>query len=66
MSGEAFMSIEQTDIVDIISIDGNTCSVVLTVNDPLDWSNRMVMPDPGDVLRSPASIWFYRQASPYH
>jgi hypothetical protein len=34
------MSIEQTDIVDIISIDGDTDSVVLTVNDPLDWSNR--------------------------
>lgn len=36
------MSIEQTDKVDIISIDGDTGSVVLTVNDPLDWSDPIV------------------------
>ena len=34
------MSIEQTDMVDIISIDASTGSVVLTINDPLDWSHR--------------------------
>ena len=34
------MSIEQTDMVDIISTDAATGSVVLTINDPLDWSHR--------------------------
>jgi hypothetical protein len=33
------MSVEQTEMVDIISTDASTGSVVLTVNDPLDWSN---------------------------
>ena len=36
------MSIEQTDMVDIISADSSTGRVVLTVNDPLDWRNSAV------------------------
>ncbi len=33
------MSIEQTDIVDIISTDRTNGQVVLTISDHLDWSN---------------------------
>ena len=33
------MSIEQTNLVDIISIDRMTGDVVLTITDHLDWSN---------------------------
>ena len=33
------MSIEQTDIVDIISTDRATGDVVLTISDHLDWSD---------------------------
>ena len=33
------MSIEQTDLVDIISIDRVTGEVILTISDHLDWSD---------------------------
>ena len=33
------MSVEQTDVVDIISIDRETGQVVLTISDHLDWSD---------------------------
>jgi hypothetical protein len=33
------MSVEQTDVVDIISIDRETGHVVLTISDHLDWSD---------------------------
>ncbi len=33
------MSIEQTDLVDIISIDRMTGEVILTISDHLDWSD---------------------------
>ena len=33
------MSIEQTDVVDIISTDRFTGSVILTISDHLDWSD---------------------------
>ena len=33
------MSIEQTDVVDIISTDRMSGQVVLTISDHLDWSN---------------------------
>jgi hypothetical protein len=33
------MSAEQTDVVDIISIDRETGQVVLTISDHLDWSD---------------------------
>jgi len=33
------MSIEQTEVVDIISTDRTTGDVVLTISDHLDWSN---------------------------
>lgn len=35
------MSIEQTDVVDIISTDRMTGHVVLTISDHLDWSDSM-------------------------
>ena len=33
------MSIEQTDVVDIVSTDRTTGQVVLTISDHLDWSD---------------------------
>ena len=33
------VSVEQTDVVDIMGIDRNTGHVVLTISDHLDWSN---------------------------
>ena len=33
------MSVEQTDVVDILGIDRETGQVVLTVSDHLDWSD---------------------------
>ncbi len=33
------MSVEQTGVVDIMSVDGRTGHVVLTVSDHLDWSD---------------------------
>ena len=33
------MSVEQTDVVDIISFDRETGQVVLTISDHLDWSD---------------------------
>lgn len=33
------MSVEQTDVVDIISTDKTTNHVILTISDHLDWSN---------------------------
>ena len=33
------MSVEQTDVVDILGIDRETGDVVLTVSDHLDWSD---------------------------
>jgi Family of unknown function (DUF6572) len=33
------MSVEQTDVIDIISTDRHTGDVVLTVSDHLDWSD---------------------------
>jgi hypothetical protein len=33
------MSVEQTDVVDIISIDRQTGQVVLTISDHLDWAD---------------------------
>jgi hypothetical protein len=33
------LSIEQLDVVDIISIDGKTGHVVLTISDHLDWND---------------------------
>lgn len=33
------MSIEQVDVVDVISIDKKTGHVILTISDHLDWSN---------------------------
>jgi len=33
------MSVEQLDVVDIVSIDKNTGHVILTVSDHLDWSD---------------------------
>jgi hypothetical protein len=35
------MSIEQTDVVDILGIDRKTGHVVLTVSDHLDWSDSL-------------------------
>jgi hypothetical protein len=35
------MSVEQTDVVDIISTDRDTGQVVLTISDHLDWSDRV-------------------------
>src|SRR5262245_57840896 len=35
------MSIEQTDVVDIISTDRMSGNVVLTISDHLDWSDSM-------------------------
>jgi hypothetical protein len=32
------MTVEQTDVVDIIGLDGNTGEVVLTISDHLDWN----------------------------
>ena len=33
------MSIEQPDVVDVVSIDKKTGHVILTISDHLDWSN---------------------------
>jgi hypothetical protein len=33
------MSVEQLDVVDVVSIDKDTGHVVLTISDHLDWSN---------------------------
>lgn len=33
------MSVEQTDVIDIISLDPETGHVVLTISDHLDWSD---------------------------
>ena len=33
------MSVEQTDVVDVISFDKDTGHVVLTISDHLDWSD---------------------------
>lgn len=33
------MSIEQLNVVDIVSIDGQTGHVILTISDHLDWSD---------------------------
>ena len=33
------MSVEQTDVVDIVSIDRETGRVILTISDHLDWSD---------------------------
>ena len=33
------MSVEQTDIVDIVSIERETGNVILTISDHLDWSD---------------------------
>jgi hypothetical protein len=38
------MSIEQGDVVDIISIDKNTGHVILTISDHLDWSDSVQHP----------------------
>jgi hypothetical protein len=35
----SFMSIEQGDVVDIISIDKDTGHVILTISDHLEWSD---------------------------
>ena len=35
------MSVEQTDVVDIISIDRETGHVILTISDHLDWSDNL-------------------------
>jgi hypothetical protein len=35
------MSVEQTDVVDIVSIDRETGHVVLTISDHLDWSDSL-------------------------
>lgn len=35
------MSVEQTDVVDILSIDRETGHVVLTISDHLDWSDSL-------------------------
>ena len=35
------MSVEQTDVVDIISIDRQTGHVILTISDHLDWSDNV-------------------------
>ena len=36
------MSIEQTDVIDIVSIERMTGRVVLTISDHLDWSDSVV------------------------
>jgi hypothetical protein len=33
------VSVEQLDVVDVVSIDKNTGHVILTISDHLDWSN---------------------------
>lgn len=33
------MSVEQSEVVDVLSIDGKTGEVVLTISDHLDWAN---------------------------
>ena len=33
------MSVEQTDVVDIVSIERETGNVILTISDHLDWSD---------------------------
>ncbi len=33
------MSVEQLDVVDVVSIDKKTGHVILTISDHLDWSN---------------------------
>jgi hypothetical protein len=38
------MSVEQTDVVDIISTDRETGQVVLTISDHLDWSDSVGHP----------------------
>jgi hypothetical protein len=38
------MSVEQTDVVDILGIDRETGHVVLTINDHLDWSDSVGHP----------------------
>ncbi len=35
------MSVEQTDVVDIVSVDKRSGHVVLTVSDHLDWSDSL-------------------------
>jgi hypothetical protein len=43
------MSIEQTDVVDIISTDRMTGHVVLTISDHLDWSDSV---ESGEILQN--------------
>lgn len=35
------MSVEQLDVVDVVSIDKQTGHVILTISDHLDWSNSL-------------------------
>jgi Family of unknown function (DUF6572) len=35
------MSVEQTDVVDIVSIERETGNVILTISDHLDWSDSL-------------------------
>ena len=43
------MSVEQLDVVDIISIDKQSCHAILTISDHLDWSDS---PDHQTVLQT--------------